>query len=147
MTLADLRARVQADVTARFLPDTCTILTWLRQRDSRGGDDQRVGAPQVRASNVPCCFSPVTATVFGSESGGLYGPTAGRGMTLDTTATIWHLLVPYGTALSERDHVELTSGPAAGKRFEVISLEDATGFATLLGAKVVRAGVTNAETE
>jgi hypothetical protein len=39
----------------------------------------------------------------------------------------------------------LETGPAAGQRFEVISIDDALGYALALGAKLVRTGVTNAE--
>jgi hypothetical protein len=133
--LASMRADAEAS-----LPDTCTILRPLRSRDSRGGDDEPQGEATV-AAGVACLLAPTQVTITGTESGGMYGPNAGRGFTLDTTASVWRLVVPHGTDLREDYFVRLTSGPASGKRFEVVSLEDALGYATLLGAKVVRAGV------
>lgn len=133
---------MRADAAAS-LPDTCTIRGLATVEDERGGDEAI--APPVKATGVACLLAPTRVGLTGTESGGLYGPLASRGFTLDTTASVWLGTFPYGTDLALDDEVVLESGPAAGQRFEVINVDDALGFATTLGAKLIRAGVTNAE--
>jgi hypothetical protein len=86
-------ASLRADVAAS-LPDTCAIHGFETVEDERGGDEEQPAT--VKATGVRCLLAPTRVGITGTESGGLYGPMAAKGYTLDTTASVWLGTFPSG---------------------------------------------------
>src|SRR4051794_26314939 len=95
-------ASLRADVAAS-LPDTCAIHGFETVEDERGGDEEQPAT--VKQTGVRCLLSPTRVGITGTESGGLYGPMAAKGYTLDTTASVWRGTFAVGTALALADAI------------------------------------------
>jgi hypothetical protein len=130
-TLADELAESRALATAEAQTDTCSIVGQLTALTARG---DTISRDVVRASGVPIRISRNPIPVFMAESGGVYGRS---GQLIDTTAQAFNGFLPWGTPVTEADHILM----ASGTRYEVTSVDDEGSFGIEVLVGLARLGV------
>lgn len=93
-------ARMRADMENVTLPDTCNILSVTKVSDGQGGVTETWG---TAIASVACRLD-----LFTSRGVGIIGSETVVGAALKPYST-WILSVPYGTALTSANRVEVDS--------------------------------------
>jgi len=101
--------RIQDDIEAIALPDTCNILSLTQVSDGAGGFTDTWGTV---SSSIACRLD-----LFNSRGAGLIGMESSKGGALNPFST-WILTVPYGTSISTDNRIECNS-----ENFNVVEVD------------------------